>query len=568
MVQLGINLKQTQTPVVARFEAQQNRKISDRPSILAESAENEEPIKNLGTTLKSGCVALVKIGVVGAACYGAYKWLAGDVVHINDFMTAAKNDFAENPLRTDVPSSVVKLCDSFYDEQNTFRKWPKSGQEFFADHLASDAPMSSAIVKHLAEKAAGAEDFSFQRFAIQTCRKVERSSASCLTALDSFTDAATVEGLRNAMGITNQCGKSDNAFCQKAMRKAEDASVAQNSEPDRDTLLGVISRKKIAPGHRDFIHKAIGFSEQTSEKQERAVEDCRQYAAKKDDESWDVCFSHANFIEKLEGLDRQHSDWWKNGFALRKKEGLQKEHTEWLSAQANTFSGICSQIPDSNPCHDYSRFLLMDLLENGLTDDAMKFMKANGASLGTDIWVVLTKLANDGKWHSGVQFIVSFLKAYPDSDIRKDVDQFWRQLLHSKDASAAIDLLSLKDPIEVEKTLKMAFVDSSSANQMKLFKLAKTWIEANDKKQERYLILIIDQFFSWGANYYSWNNLADDMAKVLVTKWLRVKDPNDRDLRHLLTAYSLRWEDSFSLDSYSSAINYRKWKQKLGLQNY
>jgi len=566
-VQLGINLKQTQMPVNTSFVVQQNRKISGRQSSLAEPIDNGEPIKNLGTALKSGCFALMKIGVVGAACYGAYKWLAGDVVHINDFMTASKKDFTENPLRTDVPSSVANLCDSFYEEQKTFRKWPKSGQEFFADHLASDAPMSRAIVKHLAEKAAGADDSSFQRFAIQTCRKAERSSASCLAALDSFADAATQESLGNAMSITNQCGKKDNAFCQKAMRMAEEAALAQKSESDIQTLLGTLSRKKIAPGHQDFIHKAIGFSEQTSEKQERAVEDCRQYAAKKDDESWDACFSHANFIEKLERLDqRTHSDWWKNGFSQRKQEALQKERAEWLSAQANTFSGICSQIPDSNLCQDYLRNLLMDLLENGLTDDAAKLMKTSGASLAGEIWLVLTKLADDGKWHSGVQFIVSFLKAYPDSDIRKDVDQFWRQLLHSKDASAAIDLLSLKDPIEVEKTLQKAFEDRSSNNQMKLFKLAKTWIEANDKKQERHLISIIDQFFSWGANYYSWNNLADDMAKVLVTKWLRVKDPNNGDLLHLLTAYSLRWEDSFSFDSYSSEINYGKWKQKLGLR--
>lgn len=109
--------------------------------------------KDYPAALKAFGLGFLKLGTVSAACYGAYRWATGSVVHLNDFVTQAEKDFKSNQSSSSVPSSVIDLTESLYKEQNSYSRWPTTGKQFVDTHLKSDAPMSSAILKYLLETA-------------------------------------------------------------------------------------------------------------------------------------------------------------------------------------------------------------------------------------------------------------------------------------------------------------------------------------------------------------------------------------------------------------------------------
>lgn len=171
------------------------------------------------SALKSTGIGLAKLGTIAAACYGTYRWTAGHVVHINDFLTQAEEDFKNQKQRSFVPTSVVNLTEAFYNEQKTFSKWPKSGKEFVFKHLASNAPMSSAIIKYLIETSEKNKDPTLKRPLIKECKT--GSSASCITVAETYTGEPHPDALSNAMSMLGQCRKSTNAFCNTVIENAK-----------------------------------------------------------------------------------------------------------------------------------------------------------------------------------------------------------------------------------------------------------------------------------------------------------------------------------------------------------
>ncbi len=178
--------------------------------------------------MKSAALASFKLGTIASACYGAYKWTVGsEVVHTNDFMAQTESDFLEFKNQAIVTRSVENLIDSMYQKRPIFKKWVPRAKEFFSHHLAREELMSGAIVKHLLEKASSKRDFTFETYAVKTCRLAPSSSQSCMRVAEFYMGDSNPDALSNAVSLVVRCKDASNAFCEKALEQAKALSLSQ-----------------------------------------------------------------------------------------------------------------------------------------------------------------------------------------------------------------------------------------------------------------------------------------------------------------------------------------------------
>ena len=555
--------------------------------------------------LKSAGIGLAKLGTLAAACYGTYRWTAGHVVHINDFLTQAEKDFNNQKHRSFVPTSVVRLTQAFYDEQKTFSKWPKSGKEFVFKHLASDAPMSSAILKYLIETAEKKEDSTLKRPLIKECKT--SSSESCVTVAESYTGESHPDALSNAMSMLGQCRKSTNAFCGTVIENAKKQSVKSESLADIASLMRQIAKRpQDIQKNRDFAEKGISLFQPHIAKLQTAIGDCQQakpllkarawedcpnwwsvkyqspverLIAQQDhcvkekyaefEKFWTPCFSHADFFEKLAGWDLGHKEWWQEKYLNDKTDELTKTLQNSLSDQAVGLSEFCSLISGSSICQNFIEKTFDDLIDANLPDHAMKLMMNSKGALIGRLSDVLAKLGTREKWKEAIQFLLSFSKSNPEANLTTQTQFLWSQVMESSEAYLAFDLLALNVSLDAEKTINKAFSNTEENHLHRIYLAAKSWIEKKDAQHDQHLKLIIKNLFSMHYpvyDYYSSYNLEKDMARILVTKWMYAKDPNSI-LASTLEAphWRLTQKSDSYWDRYSNTITKENWEQKLNV---
>jgi|GEM_PF-6936707 len=556
------------------------------------------------SAIKSAGIGLAKLGTIAAACYGTYRWAVGHTVHINDFMTQAEVDFNNQQHQSFVPTSVVDLTEAFYAEQQIFSKWPKSGKAFIFKHLASDAPMSSAIIKHLIETAEKKDDSTLKRPLIKECKK--SSSASCVTVAESYTAELHPDALSNAMSLLGQCRKSTNAFCNTVIENAKKQSLKAASLPDVVSLLRQIAKRPQGiQQNRDLAEKGISLFQPHVEQLQTAIDECRQAQSLLDAHAWDQCpnwshlqyrsiaemvkqddcikekytefekfwtpcFSHAGFLEKLEGLDRgyhMYNDWWQNRYLRDKTDELTNTLENSLSDQAVGLSEFCSRISSSSICQSFIEETFQKLVDANLSDDAMKLMMNSNGALNGKLSEVLENLGKSGKkWKEAIQFLLSFAKFNPKTDIKSQAQSLWTQVMQSNEAYRAVDLLSLKVSFDVVKTLEKAFQNKEENHLHRIYLVAKSWIEKKDAQYDQHLKFIIKELFAIhpGNSYLYSDYIENEMAKVLATKWMLVQDPDSISASNF-RAVSWRLQDKpdSSWDRYDSTITKDNWEQKL-----
>lgn len=312
--------------------------------------------KEYRSALKSAGVAYFKFGTIATACYGVYKWTTGtQVVHINEFLTQAEEDFLKFKDQPIVSQSVKRLIDSMYKEQPVFDKWMRGGKEFFSQHLSLNDPMSGAIVKHLLEKAALKRDFTFEKYAIKTCKQASMSSKSCMATAEFYMEASNPRALSNSMRLVNGCRTARNEFCKKAFERAKELSLSEKSFP----YIVSLSKKLAEQGEKlekskIYIEKAATLFEEKMEKIKSAIEDCEK-AKERDPAAGAFCYESANGFEKTGawtswGMGKW--DEWKKAYAAKQEKTLQVELHDALAGCVD-FAKVCAKITPSDVCSRY-----------------------------------------------------------------------------------------------------------------------------------------------------------------------------------------------------------------------
>lgn len=308
------------------------------------------------SALKSAAVAYFKLGTIATACYGVYKWATGNqVVHINQFFTQAQEDFLKFKEQPIVPQSVETLIDSMYKEQPVFDKWMTGSKEFFSQHLSLNHPMSRAVVKYLLEQAALKRDFTFEKYAIKTCKQASSSSKSCMATAEFYMGASNPRALKHAMRLVNECRTARNEFCEKAFERAKDLSLAEKSFPYIDSLSKKLTELNAKlEKSKIYIEKAAALFEEKMGEIERAIEDCKK-AKERDPAAGALCYKSANGFEKTGawaswGMGKWEE--WKRAYAPKQERALQIELHDALPGCVD-FAKVCSKIAPSEGCSRY-----------------------------------------------------------------------------------------------------------------------------------------------------------------------------------------------------------------------
>jgi len=526
-------------------------------------ARNAYRESDLRAAAKSAALGTLKLGTVAAALYGVYKWTFGEPVHPHLFFSQAKQDFASQGHLSAIPRSAKDLIDYFYSEHKTFEKWPKSGKDFFSDHLSQDAPMSGAIVQHLAEEADKRGDSTFKRMVFKICPKADSSSKSCLAVLESYAGTANPDALTHAMSLLSKCRKSENAFCLKTLEKAQALSLGQRSIGDLlNVSRSMARRKNIDPGQaRVFVEKVLPLSEKQLDDLEQAIEACHQASQGKEARKQE-CLEQRNFFERLETIDG--NSWQLDRYFEKKWKNLKETVKSDAVSHAADLSLLCDRVLHSPDCDRYVKKMFERLIDLGEAKAAMRIlMKAKGAVVN-EVPSILNGLIQKGKWNEGIRFLLDFTEKNPSIDIRASFDSFWRKLLQSSERHLATGFLKMKQPILIEETLKAAFTHIEEEHLHQAFLAAKSWIASKDPQYKPHLVFLIEQLFKQQRGYYS--DFYGDMARILATQWLHAIDPSRIDratLEH--PSWRITDREGSRFDRYSNAITSSNWKRQLGI---
>ncbi len=539
--------------------------------------------KDYPAALKAFGLGFLKLGTVSAACYGTYRWATGSVVHLNDFVTQAEKDFQSNKSSSSVPSSVIDLTESLYNEQKSYSRWPTTGKQFVNTHLESDAPMSSSILKYLLETAEKKGDSSLKREILKTCKKTDSSTEkSCLTAIEYLTGKSHPDALSNAVSIAIQCSKKVNPHCDKAIENGVILSIQEKSLSDVIALIGILSTRSGVQQHRAFAEEATALFEPHLNQLQKGVEDCQQaYEDLRLKDSWNndpapiswaPCYAHANFLENLEGFDRGHMNWWKQDYARKKTDALSDELKSSLGYDGNKLAQFCALMSGSSLCQTFAEEILEKLLISEQFQEAQQLMLKTGSALTVKVASILDRLEKQGKWDESVSFLLSYHKANPSVDLQPQAQGLWNKIIRSNKPYKAVQLLTLDMNLDIKKTLDLALKHHDDDQLHSIYLLAKSWIAKMDTKYDEQLKKygeplkqIIRGFFKIGSSsrhsYFYWDLNKDEMAKVLATKWALAKDPQSVDA----TQYSHRLNQmqGSQFDRYSDQIDEHNWEHKI-----
>lgn len=532
--------------------------------------------KNYTSALKAFGLGVLKLGTVSAACYGAYWWATGSVpvVHLNDFVTQAEQDFKNGKSSSTVPSSVVNLTESLYKEQSSYSRWPETGKQFVDTHLASDAPMSFAILKYLLETAEKKGDPSLEGAILKTCKTADSSTEKgCLAAVEYLTSKPHPDALSNAVRIALQCRKNEAPHCEKAIENGATLSIQEKSLSDVVSLIGIISTRSGVQKHRVFAEQAIALFEPHLEELQKGAENCRQAhqdlqrlnwnSGDPDPTSWAPCYARASWIEQLEGLDRGHSRWWRESYASRKIDELSDDLKSSLG-DGKTLAQFCALMPGSSSCQTFAEGILQKLLISEQFEEAQQLMLKSGGRLTIQIAPILEQLESQGKWGESVSFLLSYHKANPSIDLQQSTQELWNKILGSSEPYKAVPLLNLDVNLDIRKTIDHALQHHDNHHLHHIYLLAKSWIDKKDAKYDKPLKQIIRGFFAIGSSSHSLYDLdKEEMARVLATKWAYAKDPQRVDAFSLRSSYRLNEMHGSQFDRYSDHIDERNWEQKI-----
>lgn len=529
------------------------------------------------SALKAFGFGVLKLGTVAAAFYGAYRWAAGPVIHLNDYMTQAVQDFKSGKSSSSVPSSVANLIGSLYEEQSIYSRWPKTGIQFVNEHLTSGAPMSSAILKYLLEVAEKKGDSSLERELLKICKTANSSTEKgCLAAVEYLTDKTHPDALSNAVRIALQCRNNEKLYCNKVIENGKIQSIQEKSLSDVVSLIEIISTRAEVQKNRLFAETAIALFQPQLEQLQKEIKDCDQAyqdlqqlgkkdAGAADPASWAPCYAHANWFEQFIGL---RDDQWKKHYASKKIDDLSNTLNSSLRTDGKTLAQFCALMSGSPLCQTFAEEICHKLLISNQFEEAQQLMLQAGETLKMKIELMLDQLEQQGKWDESVSFLLSYHKANPSIDLQRSAEGLWTKIMQSKEPHKAVSLLNLDINLDILKTLDQALKHHDNSHLHRVYLLAKSWIDKKDAKYDEPLKRIIRGFFAIrqsSAPFFLWEGDLDkeEMAKVLVTKWAYAKDPQRINAVSLKSSYRLNRMQGSQFDHYSDEINEQNWEQKI-----
>ncbi len=425
--------------------------------------------------------------------------------------------------------------------------------------------MSFAILKYLLNKAEEKGDSSLSGAILKTCKKADASTEKgCLSVVEYLTGNSHPDALSNAIRIAFQCKKNENPHCDKAIENGAALSIHEKSISDVVSLIGILSTRSGVQKHRPFAQQAIALFEPHLEELQKGVENCRQahqdLQSDPDPTSWAPCYARASWSERLEGLNRGHSKWWKEDYASKKIEELSDELKSSLG-DGKTLAQFCTLMSNSSSCQTFAERILQKLLISEQFEEAQQLMAKSGGTLTIQIAPILKQLEQKGKWDEAVSFLLSYHKVYPSMDLQQFAQELWNKIIGSSEPYKAASLLNLDVNLDIRKTLDHALQHHDDSHLHRIYLLAKSWIEKKDAKYDEPLKRIIRGFFAIGPST-SWYHLdKEEMARVLATNWAYAKDPQRVDALSLRSSYRLNQMRGSGFDRYSDQIDVVNWEQ-------
>ncbi len=500
--------------------------------------------KNYLTAAKSAALGLLKLGVVGAALYGVYRWAFSQPVFLSDTFYQAGQEAAQNSQSTSVPPSVQKLTETLYHEHPKYRHWPTSAKEFILSHLNSETPVSSAIIAYLLSEATIQDDSSLRQLILKVCKTAQTSTNSCLAALKHFIGLparATQDTLDNAMKIVTQCNKNTNEYCTQAFQGAKEQSLQLNA---LDTVMSLVRKIKDFPGkgdeHLPFVEKAIDLFNEHLEEKKRIALACQNPKSSPDSES--VCNKHADLLETADYFDISWSrPWFKDSYFRKRAEKSHKELTELLTDCGVKLAKVCANFSASEKCLSFVDQLVNQLFRDDLLEEVTQLLS----------------------------------KKEILAQMQQSIRSYWEQLLASPDAHKSVHFLQLGGtlyPDLLTQTVEKVLLSGHILEIEKLYTIAKTWITEKEIKNQPQLTAIITALFgsahkvrTYGYRSNAYADPKETMAQVLATLWIKAKKPNAFDGDRLRSTYELHHIPGCSFDQYASSVDKDNWQSLSGI---
>ena len=527
--------------------------------------------KEYEPALKCIGIGLTKLGILTASIYGTYRWVAGNVVHLNEFITEAEEIFQKRSNESFAPNATDRLIDSLYSEQRTFKMWPKSGRDFFLRHLDLDYPMSAAIIEKLLKKAAESSDSTFNKIAIKECASATESTLSCIQVAKTLTQDSNQDNLSTAMSILTKCKKHTNAFCNTAMMNGMQQSIEKKQLSDVSTIAGKLLKGNFDVDQsklKQFANDAATLFFQDIENKQQKVDDCKIAAnkhAKKGSPEWDRCYAHANYWDRFEEIDRP---WrFEERFLARKPGELESE----LKNDLSNGEDIALLYSSTQGSSHFAIQLFNSLIDANMNDEAVQLLVKNPADLQSMIHPMLNRLKNADRWDAAIQMILNISKKHPNVNINDQIQIFAQDLLKSPKSHLVFILLNVQGAFnlfDIRTILQKAFENNEEDHLHKVYLLAKSWIAKKDPGYGRHLEFLIDQMFATKSSKSSWyynDPFNETMAKALVTKWVLANDPDRWNRLDLSSDWDLNKRDGSKWDLYYPKITQANWKKLAGI---
>lgn len=485
--------------------------------------------KNYRSMILKIAKGIFQSSLLTAAGYGIYKLSFSEPVYLNNFFKQTEDEIAKNGETAKAPDSAISLIKTLYDEHKKFTQWPKSGQTFLSNHLASDAPMSAAITSYLLSESMSQKDTAVMKQILKTCtQQAPESSKSCLAVLKTLTQSNNQESLDRSMKIVRKCRTKENEFCRQAYERAFQLALQFTSTDHLATLskkLFMLSNETKTL-YRNHIESVIPlFTKQITSSTEglRACKDADQLNQwnqanwdEKETKIWKACTKHASFIEQS-AISLNDPDI-NTLYITRKINNFEEQIKKAIPKDSSKFVKACSHYKDLSSCTEFTKQLTKHLVNMG----EVKGLSELASHFEPLLPNILNRLHEKQKWEQGLDFLDSYLSKKASREVHEQVNHFCDRCLDDisyLNTSTMMRFGQYLDESKIPKLLdKIYNMDSSPSNH--IVHVVRTWIEKN--KYEPQVYRTIDYFFHRESEWLNGRTFGE-IARILATFLLQTK---------------------------------------------
>lgn len=554
--------------------------------------------KNYRQAIPALATAALKLGIMATAAYGMYRFVATDPIYLNNIHKQALDDLSGGKTAPEAMAKTAEtLIHKYYDEQSTYKRWPKDAKDYVTQSITTDSDSAAAITTKLFEEAKIHRDNTLPLAVLKKCVADATTTKSCHAALNYVvgepTAKPTKETQRESMRLNAKCRKSENAFCQRVGSETMHQALVMENWNDVTTIATKCLRKPTEPC-RKFLEEGstgyIKYAKELKDKLTAAQDGIKECLAGNCNPS--ILEILGNPWETLEAAAHHR------GFSQGKLELALQKAKKSIVSQGFDIAKACLKIGKSEVCDTNVNEITLLLNEVDAGEKSAELvltqLEVNPVSEESKARIfgeILGTLAKQNKWEAGTNFVKKLM--ITNTPYQENIALFWEQLLQSGEwASAKNILIALPKSHQGYEAMANTTIDKFVQGDEKLLdwsiardvvEIGKSFTDRNGVKRPAELQYLIEKLFDkpehpipkinrydhYGRVINDYDNDNDDddyssryncdqnrkiIAKGFVTNWLQSVN------KEAAKPDSSCWRSDLNYDITITADN---WKEKL-----